>query len=134
VTSTTSYVQQPVTHKVINVGNALFRAICVINESAGNEALTTMEAGFSGEAEVVNRWFRSYRLALEPGEATPTHRHATPAVVVQIAEGRLLAAGPMKWELNEPGRWAWFGAGDAHTIRNASDTRVELVEVEVRVP
>ena len=132
ISSTTSYVQQPVTHRISNVGDRLFHLVAVINESKGNDASTPTDAGFSGAPELTNRWFRAYRFSLAPGESTARHRHTTPAVLVATTDGRAVAAGPMTWELNEAGRWAWFDAGVPHDIRNAGDARIELVEVEVR--
>jgi quercetin dioxygenase-like cupin family protein len=134
ISSTTSYVQQPVTHRLSNIGDSLFFAIGVINSSAGDETLSVKDAGFSLEPELANRWFRAYRFSLAPGEASSEHRHKTPVVVVQASEGRAVAAGAMKFELNEPGRWAWFDAGNLHELRNVGEARVEFVEVEVRRP
>ncbi len=133
VGSTTSYIEHPVTHRLSNVGDRLFRFIAVINESAGSDAAQT-ETGFAGEPELANHWFRAYRFSLAPRETTPGHRHTTPTALVQVSDGQALAVGPMKWELNEPGRWAWFDAGDAHDVRNVGTTRVEFIEVEIRTP
>lgn len=134
ISSTTSYAERPVTHRVQNVGDRLFHPIGVINESAGDDSMSEQAAGFDGKPELTNRWFRAYRFTLAPGESTPPHRHQTPVVVIQSADGRALGVGAMKFELNEPGRWAFFDAGDSHTIRNVGELRVELVEVEVRQP
>jgi quercetin dioxygenase-like cupin family protein len=129
--STTSYIEHPITHRISNVGDRLFRFIAVINESAGSDVAEDA-AGFSGEAELTNHWFRAYRFAIAPGETTPMHHHTAPVVLVQVSDGRGLAIGPMKWELNEPGRWAWFDAGSAHEVRNVGNSRVEFIEVEMR--
>ena len=134
VTSTTGYATQPLTHRLQNVGDRLVRAIVVINETAGEEATPEQAAGFETKAELVNRWFRAYRQALAPGESTPPHRHKAPVAIVQTSEGHGRAVGAMKFELNEPGQWSFFDAGDAHEIRNTGDARVEFVEVELRQP
>jgi len=138
--STTSYIQQPITHRITNVGDRLFHFIAILNESAGSSAMTAEQAGFSGEPELTNNWFRAYRFSVAPGQSTDTHQHRAPVALVQISDGRAIAAGlpaapgVMKWELNEPSRWAWFDAGDAHDIKNVGDTRVEFFEVEIRRP
>ncbi len=67
--------ERPITHRLENIGEGLFRAMVVINETAGDEATTQEAAGFSGKPELTNRWFRAYRFALAPGESTPKHRH-----------------------------------------------------------
>ena len=133
VSSTTSYAERPITHRLENIGEGLFRAMVVINETAGDEATTQEAAGFSGKPELTNRWFRAYRLALAPGESTPMHRHTAPVAVFQASSGRGgLGIGAMKFEFNDPGQWAFFDAGDAHEIKNAGQAGMEFVEVEVR--
>jgi quercetin dioxygenase-like cupin family protein len=130
--STTSYVERPITHRIANVGERTFQFMAVVNESAGNDAQSPGEAGFTGDPEVTNKWFRGYRIVLAPGESTPKHRHTMPAVLIQTTDGTAVASGAIKWELDEPTRWAWFEAGDAHDIRNVGSKPMEIVEVEVR--
>jgi quercetin dioxygenase-like cupin family protein len=134
VTSTTSYAQQAVTHRLQNIGDGLFRAIVVLNETPGDETTTEQAAGFAEKAELTNRWFRAYRFTLSAGEATTKHQHTEPVVVVQATSGKGLGVGPMKFEFNEPGQWAFFDAGVAHELRNTGDSSMDLVEVEVRRP
>jgi uncharacterized protein (DUF885 family)/quercetin dioxygenase-like cupin family protein len=129
-TSTTSYYDQPVTHRISNGGDRLFRFMVVTNAAAGDD--TDADHGFQGKAELANRWFRAYRITLAPGQSTPSHKHSTESVVIQISDGRGLAAGPMTWELSEPGRWAWFEGGTAHEIRNVGTVPLEVIEVDVR--
>lgn len=132
VMSDTSYAERPVTHRIQNVGTGLYRAIGVINETAGgDETVTEQAAGFTSEPESANRWFRVYRVALVPGEKT-SHQHTAPVVILQDSAGKALASGPMRFEFNEPGQWGFFDAGSRHEISNAGDARVELIEVEVR--
>ena len=134
-TSTTSYFEQPVTHRIRNIGNRLFRFMVVTNASAGDEgADTPAQMGFADAPELTNRWFRAYRITLAPGQATPMHRHMTESVIVQISDGQGKAIGPMTWELGEQGRWAWFDAGKEHEIRNVGSVPFEAIEVEVRHP
>ena len=136
VTSTTSYYDQPLTHRITNAGDRLYRFMVVTNASAGDEGATasSVGAGFPGKPELANRWFRAYRVTLAPGQITEPHRHSTEAVIVQTSEGHALAVGPMTFELNEQGRWAWFDSDHVHEIRNVGQVPVEFVEVEVRRP
>lgn len=131
-TSTTGYIESPITHRIENVGDNLFRAMVVVNETQGDETRSVEEAGFEAEPELANAWFRSYRVTLEAGEATHTHAHATPVVIFQATGGNGLASGPMTFEFNEPGQWAFFDAGAEHTIRNLGDSSLQLLEIEVR--
>jgi uncharacterized protein (DUF885 family)/quercetin dioxygenase-like cupin family protein len=133
-TSTTSYYDEPVTHKITNVGDRLFRFMVVSNASAGDEKGANTGAGFPGKAELSNRWFRAYRQTLAPGQVSESHRHTTESVIVQVSDGKGLAVGPMTWEFWEPGRWAWFDADTVHEIRNTGTVPLEYIEVEVRRP
>jgi len=128
-----SYAERAVTHRIQNVGNGLYRAIGVINETAGgDETVTEAAAGFTDKAESSNKWFRIHRVVLAPGEKTPAHQHKAPVVVLQDTTGKGIAAGPMAFELNEPGQWGFFDTGVSHEIRNTGTERMELIEVEVR--
>jgi len=129
-TSTTSYYDQPVTHRITNTGDRLFRFMVVTNASTGDESDT--DHGFTGKAELANRWFRAYRLTLAPGEKTPPHTHETESVIIQVSGGHGHAVGPMTWELGELGRWAWFDKGAVHEINNTGTVPLEVIEVDVR--
>ena len=128
-----SYAERAVTHRIHNNGTGLYRALGVINETAGGDETVTEEAaGFSGKAEMSNRWFRVHRLALAPGEKTPAHQHKAPVVLLQDNAGKGLASGPMTFEFNEPGQWGFFDSGAAHQITNSGTAPLELIEVEIR--
>jgi mannose-6-phosphate isomerase-like protein (cupin superfamily) len=128
-----SYAERAVTHRIHNNGTGLYRALGVINETQGGEETVTEEAaGFSGKAEMSNRWFRVHRVALAPGEKTPAHQHKAPVVVLQDSAGKGVASGAMTFEFNEPGQWGYFDSGARHEITNSGTARLELIEVEVR--
>ena len=127
-----SYAERAVTHRIHNNGTGLYRALGVINETqGGDEAVTEEAAGFSGKAEMSNRWFRVHRVALAPGEKT-AHQHKAPVVVLQDSAGKGVASGAMTFELNEPGQWGFFDSGARHEITNSGTARLEVIEVEVR--
>ena len=131
-TSNTGYAERPVTHRLENTGTAMIRAVVVVNETAGNETLSEAAAGFAGQPELSNAWFRAYRIALGPGEKTPPHRHRAPVAIVQATAGTGVGAGPVSFEFNAPGQWAYFDADAPHEVRNTGDGRLDLIEVEVR--
>jgi quercetin dioxygenase-like cupin family protein len=133
-TSTTSYFDRPVTHRLANVGTNLVRAMVVVNETAGDDTVSEQAARFEGTPELENKWFRSYRRTLQPGESSTAHEHGAPVAIIQATAGKGLAEGPMKFELNETGQWAFFDAGVAHTVRNLGEAPLELLEIEVRLP
>ena len=133
VMSDLSYAERAVTHRIHNNGTGLYRALGVINETqGGDETITEEVAGFSGKAEMSNRWFRVHRVALAPGEKAPAHQHKAPVVVLQDSAGKGTATGPMTFEFNEPGQWGFFDTGARHEIANTGTERLELIEVEIR--
>jgi quercetin dioxygenase-like cupin family protein len=131
-TSTTSYIERPVTHRIENRGDGLFSAMVVVNETAGDDTTSVADAGFELEPELTNNWFRSYRVTLDAGEQTSLHEHTTPVVIFQTITGKAMANGPMDFEFNRPGQWAFYDAGVEHTIENLGDASIELLEIEVR--
>jgi uncharacterized protein (DUF885 family)/quercetin dioxygenase-like cupin family protein len=129
-TSTTSYYDQPLTHRITNAGDRLYRFMVVTNAAAGDRSAA--DHGFQGQAELTNPWFRAYRITLAPGQSTAPHKHTTESVIVQVSDGQGQAVGPMTWELGEQGRWAWFESGTAHEIKNTGTVPLEVIEVDVR--
>ena len=123
VFSNIRYADRPVTHRVNNVGDGLFRLIAVINRGHGPAADSTARStrpstspplGF--EVEIDNHWFRSFRGTLEPSSSSTLHRHALPVVTVQVADGS----------------WVFQKAGTEHSLKNPGDAPLELVEIEIR--
>jgi len=131
-TSFTGYFERPSTHRIENVGDRLFRAMVVVNESAGNDGTSVDQAGFDSEPELTNAWFRSYRVTLAAGASTPIHEHTTPVVILQATQGKGSSNGAMSFEFNEPGQWGFYDAGVEHVISNIGSSPIELLEIETR--
>ncbi len=134
VNSVVTYVEKPYTHRVNNVGTTVFRLVGIANRTAGATADSDDVSGLSTTPELVNKWYRAHRLVLKAGQATASHRHATPVVVVMQTPGTASAAladGAGWLPLNGPGSFARHEAG-THVVRNVGANDVELVEVEVR--
>jgi hypothetical protein len=121
-----------VTHRIENVGEGLFSAMVVVNETSGNDTTSVADAGFASEPELTNPWFRSYRITLGAGDETGAHEHTTPVVIFQAIDGKARANGPMDFELNRPGQWAFYDAGVGHSLTNLGGAAIELLEIEVR--
>lgn len=129
------YPSEPVTHKVSNDGPGLFRIIALVNASAGNIDLESdRPQGLSGEPEMENAWFRSYRVELAPGEETALQVHKLPSVVVQAVDGLLQVTrdDAIVDELDHPGDWAWRKAGQSYKVRNVGGIAATVVINEGR--
>jgi quercetin dioxygenase-like cupin family protein len=125
-----NYRKEPQEHRVENAGNRSFQVIGVIHRGAGVEGPVTGPA----RPEVANRWFAGYRYRLAPGEATAAHRHADPAVVVQVSSGVLsvVEEGCARVAGTVAGTWFVHEPGREHVLRNDGDVPLELVEMEAR--
>lgn len=130
VNSVTSYAKQPLTHRVNNVGQTLFRLIGITNASAGDPS-TAPSADFADKPEVDNPWFRAYRQTLNT-EPTAEHRHANPVGVV-VVNGQAVVTDVTLVPLPPRGAYVFLEADRRHTIR-AVGGPAEIVEVEVRRP
>lgn len=133
VNSVTTYVEKPYTHRVNNVGSSLFRLVGIANRTAGApQGADDDVSGMSAAPELVNAWYRAHRVVLQPGQATPSHRHATAVVVVMQTAGTVVVEGAPWSPLNGPGDIARYSSRVPHVVRNHGSSPVELVEVEVR--
>jgi quercetin dioxygenase-like cupin family protein len=134
VASNTEYAEVPLTHRVSNAGPSLFRIIALLHNGRGAEGDGDLPVGMKVEPSVENRWFRSYRLELAPGEVTETLRHQNDALIVQVTAGRLEVTKPNGFgaELMKEGDWTWRDAGSSYVIRNAGSTPVSVVVNEAR--
>jgi hypothetical protein len=132
MTSVTSYAERPLTHRVNNIGDSLFRLIGITNASPG-DSNETPSPGFEATPELTNRWFRGYRHVLGT-KPTPEHRHANPVVLVVAAGSASVRLGASESRtLGTPGSFVLVEPNAPHTIAGTSpDTHV--VEVEIRRP
>src|SRR5687768_9415362 len=125
----TSYVRQPITHRVTNVGSRLFNLIAITNSSTSPTDLGSAE--LPGSLELQSRWFTQSRVRLSAGTAQQWHSHPSPTIVVQPLPGAasvLLESGE-KHVLNTPGSWALVPAGARFTLTSASSATLVVVQV-----
>ncbi len=135
ISSNTDYVQENYTHQVANNGPGLFRIIALTNYGPPMAALSSDRPdGLSGEPELENLYFRSYRITLAPGETSAPQTHHNPSVVVQVSDGltHVTRTDGITAELTAMGDWAWRNAHGAYQIKNMGTVPVELVINEAR--
>ena len=127
--STTTYAERPLTHRVSNVGETLFRLIATINASPGDDS-TGPSPGFAGTPEIANRWFRGYRV-IANGDAGSEHRHANPVNIVLVSGRASATIGKATRTLDQPGQFAFVEPDVPHRLASVGG-EAQLVEVEVR--
>jgi len=135
LSANTDYVTEPGTHELGNPGPGLMRIIAMTNLGPGETDVTAgRPRGVTGDPEIENPWFRSYRIKLGPGAETPVMLFENPSVVVQVTEGKLhvTRVDGITAELDEMAKWAWRDANMAYQVRNAGFSAVEFIVSEGR--
>lgn len=135
VTANTDYVTTPVTHKINNAGPGLMRIIAMTNLSPRLDPVSAdRPSGMPAEPTIENAWFRSYRIALEPGANSAALTLDNPSVVVQVTDGKVHVsrADGITAELDAMAKWTWRDADSSYQIRNVGTVPVELVINEAR--
>jgi quercetin dioxygenase-like cupin family protein len=134
VSSITSYVTEPLTHRVSNEGPSLFRIIALGNFGPAVSGTGDRPEGVAAEPELENAWFRSYRVELAPGESSPLRSPQNPGIVVQVSEGIIHVSREdgISNELTAMGDWAWRDADSPFQLHNRGSVPVTLVINEAR--
>lgn len=125
----TSYVRQPITHRVTNVGSRLFNLIAITNSTVSPNDSGQPE--MPGTLELRNRWFTQSRARLSAKAAKRWYSARSPTIVVQPLPGAatvLLRSGE-KHVLNAPGSWALVPAGTRYQLTSASSATLVVVQV-----
>lgn len=123
----------PYTHRVANIDSIPFRYVMgqflkysgIVSRPVPNETALWLERETSRG--------RVYRIRLLPGQATSVHRHAQPGLVIQVGNGTVEWTGDSSVAHSAQsgaGAWWWREAGNAHSLRNASNVPVELIEID----
>lgn len=134
---TLEYADEPLIHRVTNVGDALFRLIAVTNlggpRSAGTSGRAAPPAALPGTIEAESAWFRRARLALAPGETAPLAAGPDPVVAIQVSPGRLdIRSGDRPiGSVGALGEWVLLEAGADYELRSAGPGPVTVVLVQV---
>lgn len=129
------HADQPLTHRIRNVGDEPFRLIAVTNGGppvplAGREA----EAPLPGDIETEVEWFRQSRVTLAPATIGVRIQSHFPVVIVQVSPGRaaLSDGGGQLRTLGSAGDFAYVEPGGESRLRNAGPDPVTLVVIEAR--
>ena len=124
VVARTEYAGKPLTHVVDNPGPNMIHIMAMVNDNPPVPAdFDDAPSGLSEEPQIENRWFRSYRLELQPGESTQLLTHQNPVAII-LGDGELLHVtreDGITNELDKPGDWAWRTAGSGYQVSNMGD-------------
>lgn len=129
------HADQPLTHRIRNVGNEPVRLIAVTNGGppaplAGPNA----DALLPGDLETEIEWFRQSRVTLAPGTASGRFQSPFAVVIVQVSPGRAgFSTGDGRVQsLTCAGNFTFADPGRDFELRNAGPDPVTLVVIEAR--
>jgi quercetin dioxygenase-like cupin family protein len=129
------YADQPVTHRVRNVGDSLFRLIAVINKrSRPSETLAQHGIRLPGEVETDNEWFCQSRVTIAPRESVNLQHVDPPTAVVQSSQGSLefLAHPDNRKLMASPGDFAVADPGHSLYVTNRGSSPATIVIISLR--
>jgi hypothetical protein len=127
-----TYVRQPVTHRVTNAGDGTFRLLAVV--SSGPARDSREEPGIlPGVIQLRSTWFRQSRIQLPARATTAWSQSESPVLVVQPFASRLvLESAGDRHALETPGSWFLVPARVRYRITNAGSDPAGAVAIQIR--
>jgi len=127
----------PRTHKATNVGSTPFHNISFIFNSAHPSGFTPSSRSYvPGYVQIMdNERVRGWRLVLEPGQSVEAITQQAPGIRIVVAGGELVESvpgSPDRAMSPKSGEYFWQDPGVTRAIRNIGNTRLELVEFEIK--
>jgi hypothetical protein len=119
----TSYLTQPLVHRVSNVGTKKSRLIGILNTG---KILNIRDK--SKGYEVNNRWFRSKRINLNPGDTINFPKLEFPIVVVLVSGNEIKVIKDNKSRIHIK---KWLQVEDMNQLINSGDNKIEIIQIEV---
>jgi hypothetical protein len=126
---TLEYARSPLTHRVANIGDGLFRLIAVTNLGSGG----TSTFALPGALEAESQWFRRSRLTLPPGGTADLQTIPSPILIVQVTPGQVEVRQPegRANSSSELGGWLLAEPGRTGVLANPGSSAVVVVLVQV---
>jgi hypothetical protein len=129
------YADQPVTHRVRNVGASLFRLVAVINKrNQPSERLAQHDIPLPGEIETDNPWFCQSRVTIAPFESVGLQHADFPTIVIQPSPGSLefLLHPHTRKLMASPGGFAVADPGQSFDVTNRGSSPAATVIIRLR--
>lgn len=131
------YRKESKTHKAVNVGKTTFHNISFIFNSPTAWHLTPgSRDGKAGYTQVMdNERVRGWRLVLDPGQAAAAITQQSAGIRIVVSGGDIVERVPGRPDRPmqpHTGEFFWQDAPITREVRNIGNTRVELVEFELK--
>ena len=123
------------THRLENLGTTPIHY--VVFQLLGRPPAADAEASAWPASEVgkivfENARARVLRIDLAPGQESPGHQHSTGFGLLTLTGGRIEEDKEPARQLSEPGFVRWRDPSSHHTLRNAGDAPIQILEFEIR--
>lgn len=130
----TTWAAATYTHQIRNLGKGRVHYIdAEVIASPGLKSPPTLN-GLPGHMLIFeNEKVRAYRVILQPGQATGSHKHGLPFLSVSVSGGDLAAetqGGKRSQQKLRPGAFSWFDGPLTHSLKNAGTQTYEMVDLE----
>jgi hypothetical protein len=125
----TSYVRQPIAHRVTNVGSQLFNLIAITTSTVSPRDPEPTE--MPGGIELQNRWFTQSRVRLSDDVAPRWYLTTSPTIIVQSlqAPAMVIFESGESHSLDTPGSWALVPANARYQLTSTSSATLVVVQV-----
>ena len=128
------YSKAPITHRVTNVGQKLFRNITIeVLKSPGISA-SAQSNEVAGHSMVLdNERVHVERLVIEPGKSIPMHSHSRSGLGVTVSAAEIQFESPgqkPRTVIFKPGGFQWLDAPVTHSMKNIGKTRFEAIHID----
>ena len=118
-----SYVTQPMIHRVTNTGIKLSRLIGVLNTSKSASTSNT-----SAINKASNRWFRSERIELIPGDTLNYQKSEFPIVIILVSGDEIEVIKNNKSSIHNK---KWLQVEERSQLINSNESKIEIIQIEV---
>jgi beta-alanine degradation protein BauB len=123
--------ETPFTHRVHNVGPALFDVLDVELLQRPEHPSAAVAGAVAGE----NPSARVYKWTVAPGGVTPMHTHERPYLIVAVTGFPLKMTAPDGQSTThdvKPGDFHWITTKVTHSLANAGNEEGQIVEIELK--
>lgn len=129
-----TYLLQPVTHRVTNAGATMFRLLAITSSGATLEPPMDSPRSLPGVVELRSTWFQQARVHLPPKSMTEWFVSASPVLVVQPLASRLGVErdGSARQPLDGAGGWFLVPALARYRITNDGPDSSTAVAIQIR--
>ncbi len=128
------FTKGPITHRVTNPTNTVFRNITIeILGSPGSAGASTADTSPGHSIVLDNDRVRVERLVLEPGQSTNMHTHGLSALSVFLTNAEIRVESPGQKPQTiayTPGDFRWRAAPVTHSLKNIGSTKFEAVGID----